>query len=400
MADLLHKIYMKGKQFISKERIKTAGLGKPVEKKVLFESFRGKTYSDNPRAISEALHKLAPDIKIVWALNEKDEYGIVPSYVISVVRDSQEYNREFTTAAAFVTNETLENYFVKRKGKQIFIQTWHGDRGFKKVLYDVWPDRKRPNPIMDEFLTDFCVAGSLFGEKQYKSAFNYKGEVILKGTPRDDCLCEVDPKRTLGVKKKLKLSGEKKYLLYAPTMRKANQSAKTAQPIQRIDLIRTLKACEKAYGGEWVCLLRAHPIITGLSGIKVDEEKIIDVSGYPDMTDLLLISDCLVTDYSSCAGDFALLHRPIFLFQDDIEQYQENDREFCFNMADSPYLAAHSQDELEQIIGNTSLEKAEKNCDDILDFYGTKETGRGAEAVAKRIIDFCEKWSHKRTKQS
>ena len=109
------------------------------------------------------------------------------------------------------------------------------------------------------------------------------------------------------------------------------------------------------------------------------------------MTDLLLISDCLITDYSSCAGDFALLRRPLFLFQDDIEQYQEKDRDFYFNMDESPYLAAHSQKELEEIIDRTSLEEAAKNCEEVLTFYGTKETGYAAETVAKRIVDFCNK---------
>lgn len=389
--DFIHSTYRKIKRFAGRVKVWAAGAGKPVENKVLFESFRGKTYSDNPRAISEALHALAPEIKIIWALNGKDEYGIVPSYITSVARDSTEYYRELTTTAVFVTNETLESYFVKKKGKQLFIQTWHGDRAFKKVLYDVWMDRKRPEPILDETLTDLCVAGSLYGEKQYQSAFNYTGEVLLEGTPRDDCLYKVNEGRIQQVKKLLGLSRDKHYLLYAPTMRKANQSTKTDQPIQEIDLKRTLKVCKATYGGEWICLLRAHPIITGLTGIEADGKEIIDVSGYPDMTDLLLISDCLITDYSSCAGDFALLGRPLFLFQDDIEQYQEKDRDLYFNMENSPYLVAHSQEELDKIIRETTLEDATKNSVEVLAFYGTNETGHAAESVAKRIVDFCQK---------
>lgn len=390
MADFIISTYRRVKRFAFRTKLWAAGVGKPVERKVLFESFRGKTYSDNPRAISEALHLIAPDIKIIWALNGKDEYGIVPNYITIVARDSAGYNRELTTAAAFVTNETLESYFVKKSGKQLFIQTWHGDRAFKKVLYDVWVNKKRPEPILDETLTDYCVAGSLYGERQYRSAFNYKGEVLLVGTPRDDCLYKVDSKRIREVKKILGLSEYKRILLYAPTLRKANQSTKTDQPIQRIDLKRTLRVCEASYGGEWLCLLRSHPIITRLTGIEADESKIIDVSGYPDMTDLMLISDCLITDYSSCAGDFALLKRPLFLFQDDIKQYREKDRDFYFNMDESPYLIAHSQDELDEIINETTIEDASLNCDDVLAFYGTKETGQAAETIAKIITDFCQ----------
>lgn len=391
MSKYIHDTYRKIKRTLDRAKVWTAGVGKTVERKALFESFRGQAYADNPRAVSEALHKMAPEIRIIWALNGKDEYSIVPDYVSTVVRDSKDYYREFTTAAAFITNEALESCFVKKDGKQLFIQTWHGDRTFKKVLYDVWANRQRPEPILDELYTDYCVAGSIYGEKQYRSAFNYKGEVLLKGTPRDDCLCHIDGTRIHDVKKRLGLSDDRRYLIYAPTMRKENQSAKTDQPIQRIDMRRTLRVCKESYGGEWTCLLRAHPTITGLTGIEADGKEIIDVSGYPDMADLLLISDCLITDYSSCAGDYALLRRPLFLFQDDIEQYQEKERDFYFDMKDSPYLAAHSQNELEQFIKKTTLQDAEKNCDEILAFYGTKETGQAAEYVAKRIVDFCQK---------
>ena len=391
MANIFHIMYRKVKRFFNKFEFRVAGVGHPIEKKVLFESFRGKTYADNPRAVSEALHNIAPDIKIVWVLNEEDSYGLVPNYVKTVVRNSRHYRKEFTTAAAFVTNEALESYFIKKKGRQLFIQTWHGDRAFKKILYDVWTDRKRPEPLVDDLLTDFCVAGSSYGEHQYRSAFHYKGEVLMEGTPRDDCLYNRDVSRAEEIKFRLNFDSKKRYLLYAPTMRKENQSKKTAQPIQNIDLKRTLNACELVYGGEWICLLRAHPIITGLSGIMADGKKIIDVSDYPDMTDLLLISDCLVTDYSSCAGDYALLGRPLFLFQDDIELYKAKDREFYFDMEDSPYLIANSQTELEDIIKNTSLEKAEKVCENILSFYKTVETGHAAEIVANRIVDFISK---------
>ena len=60
-------------------------------------------------------------------------------------------------------------------------------------------------------------------------------------------------------------------------------------------------------------------------------------------------------------------------------------------MEESPYLAAHAQEELDEIIRKTTLEDAAKNCAEVLAFYVTKETGRAADSVAKRIVDFCQK---------
>ncbi len=385
------KLYKKCRRFVRKNAWRLSAVGRATEKKVLFESFRGRSYSDNPRAVSEALHRIAPGIAVVWALNGEDKYGIVPPYVRTVRKDSAAYRREFSTAAAFVTNEVMESHFPKRKKKQLFVQTWHGDRAFKKILYDVWDSQKRPEPICDEYLTDFCLAGSAYGTMQYRSAFHYTGEVVNEGTPRDDCLIERDEDRARAVRDRLGLKEEQRILLYAPTMRKENQRTGTDQPIQGIDLKKTLRVCESTYGGEWVCLLRAHPIITGLTGFTADQETMIDVTEYPDMTDLLLISDCLITDYSSCAGDFALLRRPLFLFQDDLEQYRSKDRDFYFDMRSSPYLAAHSQDELEKLIRSTGTEDAAQNCDRILAFYKTCESGHAAEKTAKRIADYIEK---------
>ena len=96
--------------------------------------------------------------------------------------------------------------------------------------------------------------------------------------------------------------------------------------------------------------------------------------------------DRSVLDYSSSAGDFALLHRPLVLFQSDYNEYVGKDRELYFDMADSPYYVAKNQEELEAILSKLTPEEASKNCEEILAFYGTNETGHSSEIVAKRII--------------
>ena len=361
-------------------------LGKQTKRNVMFESFEGRSYSDNPRAISEKLHDLDPHIEIVWVLNQPDNYGIVPSYVRVVSRFSHQYKSDFVSCGCYITNEVLDPWVIK-KPDQLFIQTWHGDKAFKKVLYDAWIDRKRPEPVLDEKYTDICVAGSEYGVKQFRSAFNYKGEILNIGTPRNDCLINMDNERISNVKNKLNISDDICCLLYAPTFRMESTREKNAQSIQGIDILSTLKLCEKQYGGHWICLLRGHPLSLGLKGYE-NREEILDVTQYPDMADLLLIADCLITDYSSCAGDFALKYKPIFLFQDDLDYYTNNERGFYFDINKSPYITARSQEELEKEISNSSYEKAAQNCASILEFYKNTETGDSAKEIADRVISW------------
>lgn len=356
--------------------------------RVVLSSFSGNSYSDNPKAISEKVHEIAPNIDLVWICNGRKLEG-APGYLKQVDKNkSVEYHRALASAKVIVDNFGF-NDLPKKKGQR-FIQTWHGDRAFKKVLYDSTFVANLNIPESEPGFCDLCIAGSDYGERQYRSAFHYKGKILKVGTPRDDILLHVNDELITQMKKNIGLEENTKYLLYAPTLRRENQNNGQKQNIQGIDITATLSVLEKQYGGMWKCLLRAHPGVTGLQGSGMDGQKIIDVSRHPDMTDLMVVADALITDYSSCAGDFALLRRPLFLFQDDIDEYLKKDRTFYFEMEKSPYLIAHSQDELNKIIVATTFGVAAKNCDDILEFYGTHESGDAAETVAKIIVDYCD----------
>ncbi len=354
---------------------------------VLFESFDGTSYSDNPRFISEKLHELYPDTEIVWAFRDPSaKKAVVPDYVRTIKRDeSFGFFKELASCRVWVNNGTFR-YVPKRKG-QFFIQTWHGDRAFKKVLNDSG-HRDKFNKVSEgiEGYCDLAVCGSSYGEKQYRSAFGYTGKILMEGTPRDDCLIAPDPDRIRETKQKLGVADDAKILLFAPTFRQNNLLGKTKQETSGIDISRILDVLEEKYGGEWKALLRAHPRLAGLTGNSSDP-RITDATGYEDMADLLPASDVLITDFSSSAGDFALLKRPVLLYQPDKKEYESNERALYFKMEDSPFFAAESQQELEDIIRRVSEADVKENCEKILEFYGTRETGKSSEKIAGIIHD-------------
>lgn len=357
---------------------------------VFFSSFSGKSYSDNPRAISEALHRISPETKILWGFQDvESKKYIIPEYIKCInLSDPHEASNIEYSVAVIVNNCTLP--YIKKSKKQYFVQTWHGDRGFKKILHD------SPFAPKDYFISeekdgycDLAISGSKFAEKVYRSAFKYKGEILTVGTPRNDILLNPDIEKISEIKKFFGIDPKKKILLYAPTLRRENVAKKTEQDAL-VDINSTLLCLEKKYGNEWICLTRAHPSIKDLSGVECNR-KVINVTDYEDMADLLLISDMLLTDYSSSAGDFALMNKPIVLFQSDIKEFLEKDRDFYFEMKDSPFYIASSQNQLEVIINNFTYEEIKKNCQEILAFYGTYEIGNSSEIIAQRILDWINK---------
>ena len=228
---------------------------------------------------------------------------------------------------------------------------------------------------------------------QYASAFRYSGEVLKVGTPRNDVLIRNDADEAMAIRRTIGCEN-KKILLYAPTLRRENASSKTVQDKQDIDLEKTLSLLKEKTGEDWILLVRSHPSVPSLN-VADKEGEIINVSSYEDMADLLLVTDFLITDFSSSAADIALLHRAVILFHSDIKEYLTKDRGLYFNMTDSPYYVANDQKELEALITRITPEEFAQNCDDILKFYGTVETGKASEAVAERLVDWMKNGKRK-----
>lgn len=355
---------------------------------VVFSSFNGKSYSDNPRAVSEAIHTLYPEVELVWLFNApKSKAGIVPGYVKCVENTrTLAVWHAYAAADVVVVNGTLPK--VPKGKNQHFVQTWHGDKAFKKILYD--SPFATSNDFVAESADGYCdlaVAGSTYGEQQYRTAFRYRGPVLNEGTPRNDCLLRRDALKIKAVRRELGVDDACKIFLYAPTLRRQSCKERSEQNVSALDMTAVLDTLEARDGCRWTALIRAHPSVVGLCGVREDA-RILNVSGYEDMADLLLVADLLVTDYSSCAGDFALTGRELVLFQADFEEYLKHDRTLYFKMEDSPYFVAKSQDELCEILRGMTPEAAAENCRSILAFYGNTESGYAAERVARHIGDW------------
>ncbi|NMP37316.1 MAG: hypothetical protein GX051_04215 [Clostridiales bacterium] len=359
----------------------------PIDrKKTVFMSFLGKSYSDNPRAISEALHSADSTCKIIWVFKDVEtEKKIVPDYVKCVRYGSPAMFWHMATAGVWVDNYR-KGFETKKRNGQYYIQTWHGDRGFKNIPQTSAQLNGDYSECYERKYCDLAIAGSDFGAKTYREALHFDGEILQTGCPRNDILLNGSDSTVAQFKARYKIPQAAKILLYAPTFRDSNKS--DSQDAKELDFAEIIAALEKKTGNDWCVVLRGHTGRTlNISNGSVLERKLFDATDYEDTKDVLLSSDALITDFSSLAGDFALLKRPLFLDTSGLNKFAEEDRTFIFDIRRSPFFFADSQQELINIIDALDLSAVPDNCKKILDFFGTTETGHSAEDIVKRILE-------------
>jgi CDP-glycerol glycerophosphotransferase len=283
-------------------------------KTVLFDSWRGR-YADNPRAISEELHRRDPSFRHVWVLGGEDP--LVPDYVEPVVPCSWSHLAWLGRAQYLVSNGGMPIYWRKQRG-QLYLQTWHGSP-LKKLAFDIdRPQWARAERYLRHFRRDvdswdMLLSQSSFATRVQRSCFRFRGQILESGYPRNDLLLadEGEPERER-TRARLGISRDQRVVLYAPTWRDSY--------VFNEDI--NLGAIADELDDGTVFLLRAHNHVAGTVAAQ-RHPRVINVSGVPDTRELLLAADVMVADYSSIIFDFALTRRPILFFVHDIEHYRD-----------------------------------------------------------------------------
>ena len=351
------------------------------EKAIVFFSQGGKTYSCNPIAISENLHNSYPEYKIIWLfLDVSRPEGTLPKYIIPVRIRSFKALKVLATAKFWLTNHNIPHYFYKGKS-QIYIQTWHGDRGFKRIFADNI-HFKGPMPI-EQKVCDLFVVGSYFAEKKIKTAFDYNGKFLKFGCPRNDILLDATKEKIITIKKTHNIDEDSMVLLYAPTFRDKLREKNSKQTIYNLNLTKIVQTLEIKHRAKWVCFIRSHQFSDGIIVPELPGDVFLNGNQFEDMNDLLLISDMLISDYSSSAGDFVLMNKAVLLYQPDQNLYNY-ERGLYFNPDESPFLIAKNNKDLLNIIENLEQKTILDNCRKVLAFYGAYESGK----ASKEVVDY------------
>lgn len=307
-----------------------------------FQSYTGQSATDSPLAIHQELRRRRPDIICYWGV--ADLSSVVPEGAIPVLLRSREWYSVLARARWLVSNIEMDRWFRTRPGQSLLF-TSHGYPG-KSIGRGLWAAKnftpRQVEALLDRTSRNWSTLLNPTPEMDvhFREQYSYEGTILNHGYPRDDVLVgaagEADRTRT---RELLGIGPGQTAVLYAPTWR--DDLATNYRSAERADHL-DLAAAARAMGPDHVWLLRGHRFHAATGDVDTRGSRIIDVTGYPEVNDLILAADAAVLDYSSLRFDFALTGRPMLFLVPDLDDYAGDTRGFLFDFRDSapgPLLA-------------------------------------------------------------
>lgn len=360
---------------------------------IMFESFLGKQYSDNPRAIYEYMSVNYPGYRLLWSVDKKHVQYFRDNEIPFVTRLSLSWLIYMSKATLWITNCRLPLWIPKAKGTT-YLQTWHGTP-LKRLANDMdevhMPSTNtaqyKKNFILEADKWDFLVSPNRYSSDIFKRAFQFNGNLLETGYPRNDFLYSHNNESDqTELKQRLGIPLDKKVIFYAPTWRDNDYHA---QGKYKFSLQFDCDEMYNALSEDYVIILRLHYLIADNLDLSKYKGFFYDFSKHDDIRDLYTISDMLITDYSSVFFDFANLKRPMIFYVYDIENYRDNLRGFYIDFereAPGPLVKTTSEliSEINHCAGNNFNDIY--NTQEFRDRFCYLEDGTASQKVSDEII--------------
>ena len=403
---VLRKIIRSFNSFIRKINYKISSFGVKVdEKTLLFCCFNGKSYSCSPKAIYEYMinNDEFKDYKFIWAfLDEKKYKNLEKNKNTSVVKiGAKEYKKCLAKAKYWIFNYKIPDFLYPKKN-QIFVQCWHGTplkrlgcdlEHFDNVLNTIDGIKKRYKIEASKFT--YFISPSKFASEKFISAWNLKeigkeNIIVEEGYPRNDFLFNYKEKDVQQIRKKLGIENDnRKIILYAPTYRSdQHQTGLGYVYKEEIDF----KKMEEKFGKEYLILFRPHYFIANSFDFDKYKGFVYNVANIDDINELYIISDILITDYSSVFFDYANLKRPMIFFMYDLEHYKNESNGFYIDLNELPGPIVETQEDLEKSIEDVDFNiGSSKKYKEFNEKYNYLDDGNASKRVIEKVILEMEK---------
>jgi len=292
----------------------------------VFQAFEGRTVGDSPFEIMTVLKRRNLGIELIYVVRSSDQQ--LPTGVRGVVHGSVEWVRVLATSRFVVSNNNLPEFFAKREG-QTYIQTWHGTP-LKRLGTDITTSAASKfyvsSMAREAAGWDYLISPSPYCTEILPKALGFTGQVLETGYPRNDRLVTENETRAR-VRESLGVADGETLVLYAPTWRDSKRTLAGAWA--------GVNFFDAALPAGFRLMFRGHNN-TKSSHRAALAGGAIDVTNYPDVTDLFLAADILVTDYSSVMFDFSVTLKPMAFLVPDLAEYEAN-RGFYFDFrAEAP----------------------------------------------------------------
>lgn len=359
----------------------------------VFESQYGRRFDDNPKAIYDYLYmQNEKSNRLYWSIRYRDRDIVKDKNVKILYRFSIRWLYYMARANFWIVNARMPKWLPKRE-KTKYVQTWHGTP-LKKLALDMdtfsMPgsnlESYKKNFLIETQKWDYLVAPNQYSKDIFKSCFAFGKSFIESGYPRNDVLYQKNNDKDItDIKKQFGIPLDKKVILYAPTWRDDYYISKGKYkfhiPFDMDKLINIL-------GDDAVFIFRAHYLVAESLDNVSTHPNIFNLSKNVDISDLYLVSDLLITDYSSVFFDYANLKRPMLFYAYDYEHYRDKLRGFYFDLeenAPGPFVTEESLflKELKAFIDEDKNNRNDKKLDYFYSKFCLWENGK----ASKKIID-------------
>ncbi|MFJ8867186.1 CDP-glycerol glycerophosphotransferase family protein [Streptomyces sp. NPDC102473] len=344
----------------------------------------------SPRAVHAELVRRSADAEHLWVTDgSAGDAARVPATAVPVVAHSTAWYEALARARRIVAAGQLPVWF-ERRPDQTVVQTWHGPplgRFGLDLTDSLYADHQDLATLAHRSAQwSVLVSPGAYATPHLRRALAFGGEVLEAGSPADDLLCSPGrDKEAERVRRTLGIPAGHRVVLYAPTYRDhlAHSPAGGCSPLYRWDPALDLSALARSLDGRTTVLVRRHPRVTG--SVPADP-ALRDVSAHPDASELLLIADVLVTDYSGLVFGFAHTGRPVLFHTYDLEHYRDTVRGFCLDFetrAPGPLLV--TTQEVAQALRATPA-SADLHAD-AYESFRQEYCGPADGGAARRVVD-------------
>ncbi len=366
----------------------------PVNKKVIFfESGVGRNYSSNPKYVYEEMVSQGLDkkFKCVWSL--EDTSIKIPGKVKKVKRARLTYLFYLSIAKVWVC-DTRQPAFLVKRSETTYIQLWHGTP-LKKLALDMDVLKISDGMELSEYKRlfkentktwDYLISQSDYTTKKFRSSFDFGGKILNTGFPRNDILFKKNNEETINsIKNSYNLPQNKKIILYSPTWR---DDEFYGNGIYKFSSEVDFELLQKELSDTHIILVKLHYLVKDSINWSKYDGFVYKCDHLSDIQELYLISDVLVTDYSSVMFDYAILKRPMIIYSYDYEKYRDNLRGFYFNIFEEfPGPITENNVDLVESIQNYDCKKYRKEYNSFLDKFTSFDDGNASSRIVKLILE-------------
>lgn len=366
----------------------------PIDHRIiLFESNVGRNYTGNPKAIYEEMIRLGLDRKYRCYFILEDIEMKIPGSAKSIKRNRLRYFYYFAIAGVWISDTRFPKYIIKRQDT-IYIQTWHGTP-LKRLALDLdavymsgetsLEDYKR-NFYNNVQTWDYLLSQNNYSTEIFKKAFGFKKKILEIGYPRNDILYRENNKDEIyKIKERLGLPQDKRIVLYAPTWRDneyyTNGIYKFSTGLDFSLLMEQMKE-------DTVWLVKHHYLIMDRIDWSAYEGFIYTFDKSYDISLLYLVSDMMVTDYSSVMFDYSILKRPMLFYCYDLSEYKDTLRGFYFDfLKEAPGPVVQTTEALIESIKEYDYELYRENYEAFIAKYNHADDGN----ASRKIINLIER---------